>query len=298
MPSWYLKAALQGLMSLTSDPQRWNRLFQEHVTRSLDLAPSFFEEKWAKCKRHLEAHPASVSELSILELGTGWHPVVPIGMALSGAKAVYTVDVQSLLDRRPVADVVSAYYQCGDPALDRPRVEAAMGACQDADASGEDLLRAAGVTPLIADARKIPLPAGSIDLFSSNNTFEHIPEAVLVEILQEFRRLATDSAVMSHHVDMADHYVNFDRSITVFNFLRFSERTWRLFNNTLQYQNRLRFSDYLRIHERAGWLVEDTDTLAESRETLESVPLAPPFQSYDIDDLRIYDAWFRSTKSQ
>jgi hypothetical protein len=37
VPSWYLKAVLQGGMSHLPDPQRWNRLFQRHVTKGLEL---------------------------------------------------------------------------------------------------------------------------------------------------------------------------------------------------------------------------------------------------------------------
>lgn len=33
MPHWYLKAAIQGALSRFPEPQRYNRLFQRHVTR-------------------------------------------------------------------------------------------------------------------------------------------------------------------------------------------------------------------------------------------------------------------------
>ena len=110
-----------------------------------------------------------------------------------------------------------------------------------------------GIELLLTDARRIDLPAGHVDLFVSNNTLEHIPKDVLVGIFREFRRVGRRDSVMAHHIDLSDHYAGFDPSITVYNFLRFSERRWRLFNNRLHYQNRLRISDYRCIHVEAGW---------------------------------------------
>ena len=49
----------------------------------------------------------------------------------------------------------------------------------------------------------------------------------LLEILQEFRRIAAPDAVMSHTISLDDQYAAHDPGITPFNFLRFSDRAWR-----------------------------------------------------------------------
>ncbi len=66
---------------------------------------------------------------------------------------------------------------------------------------------------------------------------------------------------MSHHINVLDYYANFDRSISGYNFLRYSEGAWRLLNSPLSYQNRLRLSDYRRIHRWSGFtlLREDNE---------------------------------------
>jgi hypothetical protein len=130
-----------------------------------------------------------------------------------------------------------------------------------------------------------------VDLFVSNNTLEHIPPATLGEILGEFRRLASRDAVMDHFIDMSDHYAHFDRSITEFNYLRYSDRRWRLFNNDLQYQSRLRISDYRRLIDKAGFRIVAEDVERGSAEALESITLAARFRGYPEEDLAALRCW-------
>ncbi len=306
MARWYLKAAIQGALSLLPQPQRWNRLLQRHVTRSLRLRDAYFLRKWRQCERHLETFRAAggaTGGFVALELGTGWFPIVSTGLVLAGAHRVYSIDVQPLLRRAQLIATLEHYrrhLQAGTLVLPDGQAEQArkrLAALLERPASMEDLLRRLGVELLIADARSIDLPSGQIDLFVSNNTLEHIPGDALVDILREFRRLGRSDAVMTHFIDLADHYAAFDPSITVYNFLRFPEWRWRLFNNRLHYQNRLRVSDYRRIHAEAGWPPVAEDNSRKPVEMLRSVPLAPEFRRYREEDLLVYSTWMSARAS-
>ena len=304
MPPWIVKAAIQGVLSRLPNSQAYNHLFQKHVTRSVDLTETYFLSKFRQCERHLQelaresagARPAS---FVALELGTGWFPIVPIGLALGGAHRVYSVDTQRLISHARVLSTLEHYLRCIEtkklqtPSADsESRVRAAIE--QAPRLSAEALLAELGVEPLVADARALPLDAGSVDLICSNNTLEHIPRAVIVDILKEFRRVGSVSVLMSHHIDLADHYANFDKSISVYNFLKYSERTWRLFNNELQYQNRLRVSDFRAIHAEAGWQVLQELNTRKPEEVLKAIRLADEFKRYSVEDLLVYDSWFSS----
>lgn len=82
----------------------------------------------------------------------------------------------------------------------------------------------------------------------SNNTFEHIPKIILIDILKEFKRLLKADGVMSHFIDLSDHFAHFDTSITTYNFLKFSEKQWDLIDNSIQPQNRMRWADYKKMY--------------------------------------------------
>lgn len=304
MPSWLLKAALQGVMSALPASDRLNYLFQRHVTGSVVLSDEVFQRKVAQCSRHIQSFQAARADAGLpgvaLELGTGWYPVVPVGLALAGVTRVVTVDVSSLLSPERTRRVLAAYaalLRSGEAEKLLPRISpdraavVAAAAADQATKSTDELLAPLGIQVLIGDARASGLPAGSVDLFVSNNTFEHIAPQVLREIVAEFKRLAAPGAVMDHFIDMSDHYAHFDGAITEFNYLRYSDRTWRLFNNRLQYQSRLRIPDYRRIVGEGGFSIVAEDDEQGPADALAAVALAPRFRHYAVEDLLTLRVW-------
>ncbi len=138
-----------------------------------------------------------------------------------------------------------------------------------------------------ADARSVPLPDGSIDLIASTSTFEHVPEAMLREILAESYRLCHPGSIVSHEITYGDHYSHTDKSITPYNFLQFSERTWERLYMRHYYQNRLRHNNIRELIIEAGFtILEETPIIWDNaEEMLASVKLAKPFDSYPPKDL-------------
>jgi predicted nicotinamide N-methyase len=304
VPSWLLKAGVQGVISLVPGRHRLNALLQQHVTRSLTLSEEVFATKVAQCSHHLarfrEVRGEDRSPRAVLELGTGWYPIVPIGLALAGADGVTTLDVSSLTDAdrtRRTLELYALWLNSGRlasalPGIDAARATEALSAAQKADtASAGDLLARVGVRSLVGDGRATGLPDGAVELVVSNNTFEHIPPAVLEAILVEMRRIASRDAVMDHFVDISDHYAHFDHSISEFNYLRYPPRAWRLFNNRLQYQSRLRASDYRRLIVDARFTVVAEEAQRGAAEELARIPLAPQFRRYAQDDLLVLRTW-------
>lgn len=47
---------------------------------------------------------------------------------------------------------------------------------------------------------------------------------------------------------MSDHFAHFDKSITMYNFLKFSNKQWKWIDNNLMPQNRLRINDYKKMY--------------------------------------------------
>ncbi|MBV8734006.1 MAG: class I SAM-dependent methyltransferase [Solirubrobacterales bacterium] len=305
MPSWLLKAAVQGAISLLPGRHHFNSLLQQRVTGSLVLSKATFDAKVSHCRHHLErfrrVRDADGPPAAALELGTGWYPIVPVGLALAGAPEVTSIDVTALLEAervRRTLDMYAAALASGRlagqlPGLDPTRAKRTIATARErVGATAEELLATVGVRALLGDARASGLPAGSIELFVSNNTLEHIAPDALAEILAEFGRLSAPGAVMDHFVDISDHYAHFDRSITEFNYLRYPPAVWRFFNNSLQYQNRLRASDYRRLMERAGFTVIAEEPARGAPEQLARIRLARAFRGYGRADLLVLRSWF------
>lgn len=309
MPLWILKALVQGGISFLPGNQSWNYLFQKHVTKTLNLGSGRFERKLEQCRKHVEnyaaAAPAKKTSLSVLELGTGWYPVVPIGLYLCGAR-VWTVDRMSLLRASEVKEVLRLFLEHTQrgglteilPYVYEDRISSLQNLLDDdRPLPPAEMLKKLDIHHVICDARSTGLETSPIDLFVSNNTLEHIPEDVIYKIFLEFGRIASPGAVMSHFIDMKDHYANFDRSITHYNFLKYSSSWWRLFNNDLQYQNRLRISDHRRIHQAAGFKIVYEINEKGSPEELECMTISEEFRRHSNEELLVFGSWMVSTRN-
>jgi Methyltransferase domain len=305
MPSWIAKAAVQGLLSQVPGGRACNRWLQE-VRRTPGRA--FFEEKLATCREHLRHYfdlggHSRESPFTALELGTGRVPVVPLGIALCGAARVTSIDLVDLAHRdltraacRFLLDeAASGRLLAQLPWVRKERIDVLgqVFARYDDVPLGESL-GWLGIEFRVGNVRQLDRPEPPFDLIASNNTLEHVGIDAVEGIFAAFRRVAAPGVTMSHFIDLADHYAHFDRRLTPYNFLRFRPGVWRLLNNDLQYQNRLRVSDYRRAHAQAGFrivLEQDDDSAAAG---LDGLQVAAEFRHYSRRDLAVTTSWMVS----
>jgi hypothetical protein len=238
-----------------------------------------------------------------VELGTGWHPVVPVGLFLCGVQRIFTFDIVSLLRPENVRGTLSRFLEYAESGTLRPllpqfredRLERLRESLNDPGAHAPvETLHQLGIEVIVRDAQDTGLPADSVDLFVSNTTLEHIPPRTLVGIFQEFHRIAVRSAIMSHLIDMSDHYSHFDRRLSPYNYLRYSDGVWRFFNNSLQFQNRLRLSDYRKMLDDTGFELRSEDNRQGSSQELGRIRIAPQFREYPAEDLLTTHSWMVS----
>ena len=104
------------------------------------------------------------------------------------------------------------------------------------------------------DARATGLAADSVDCVTSTSTLEHIDPSDIGGILRECHRILRADGIMSMAVDYTDHY-----AISQYNFLRYSDRAWKMFNPQLHFQNRQRHADYVRLFEASGFELSRND---------------------------------------
>ena len=238
------------------------------------------------------------------EVGTGRVPLVPTAFWLMGAESTVTVDLNPYLNDSIVADAIDYLRR------HRTEVEEAFGDLLLGDrldallalngTGGEaarrllDLARIRYVAP--ADAADTGLPDHSIDFHTSYAVYEHVPPAIIEDILVEGSRILAPAGLFVNNIDYADHFALKDPSVTKINFLRFSDSEWdRLAGNRYMYMNRLRHDDVLALHERAGLEVLRSDTRTDSRVREE---LARPGLTVDVrfaekspETLGIVGAW-------
>jgi SAM-dependent methyltransferase len=227
---------------------------------------------------------------TVVEVGTGWVPVIPIGLSLLGAKRILSYDLTAHLLRDVAMQSLAQMPEC------LPAVAEISGAPLDVLTARLSRLCAAKDFDTLADrmgfeyfapADMATSTATDVDLVYSNLVFEHVTPAALMSIIEHSRRILKSGGIAWHHVDYSDHYAHTFKDLSLINFLRYGERTWNAIGQSdLHYQNRLRKSDYVRAFKVGGFeVVRAIDHFGISEARARRAPLAEPFSRCEISDL-------------
>jgi hypothetical protein len=297
---WMLKAVVQKVISFMPQKERLNYFFQKHITKAVHLTDQHFAWKIGHACDHIGFYAGSNGVVSrenaaVLELGTGWYPIVPLAFYLSGFNYFTSIDIYNWMTRESFVVTVKKFedwHQKGKlsaylPDIKMERWIKVVEMANNNDLARDDFCKAIGLSNHLIDARNTGFDSKTFDFITSNNTFEHIPKEVLIDILKEFKRLIKPDGLMSHFIDMSDHFAHFDQSITDYNFLKYSEKEWRLIDNSIQPQNRMRWSDYLNMYAELDIPAQEKKVRPGNLQELSKVALADQFKDYKKEDLAI-----------
>ncbi|NEU12883.1 class I SAM-dependent methyltransferase, partial [Methylobacterium sp. BTF04] len=232
---------------------------QKRVAHSVGLGDGLFFDRLDKACRHLNNFRDGPDQGGLpsraVEIGTGWFPIVPIALWLCGVGTVETYDLSRHATDTRLSQTIEHFiiaWKNGRlaralPDLDRDRISRLKRMAQNRIPSElVEGLAELGIHYAIAPIGPERIPRGSVDLVFSTAVLEYLPYPALVGLLRECCDSLSPKGVVSHWVDLSDEYAYFDRDITPFNFLRFSDRAWRLINNPIIPLSRLRLDEYRR----------------------------------------------------
>ncbi|MGC9332198.1 MAG: methyltransferase domain-containing protein, partial [Bacteroidales bacterium] len=226
MSKWILKAVVQKSISYLPGSEKINYLFQKYVTRGVDLTDEHFGHKIRHASDHLNylnKYAGENQAHTILELGTGWYPIVPVMFYLSGAGRVISVDIHNWINRENQIRTFKKFEEWKTrrllddfiPVIREDRWKKLLHMIRHAgEYDMEQINETIGLRCEKQDARALDLCNDSIDFICSNNTLEHVDSGHLYPIFREFVRVLKPSGVMSHFIDMSDHFAHLDRKIT------------------------------------------------------------------------------------
>jgi SAM-dependent methyltransferase len=269
---WQVKAAIQATLSRAPGGYAVHRRLQDRLgTDRLDVAEEY--ERKRRFLMRMRGHGLDWQDRTFLEVGTGWHPFLPLVLQLLGAQRVLTLDVNPWLSADTLVETARAIDSVADRlaedfGVDAAMARGAMGELARRVETGEDL-RTALLAHSVdyrcpADAGATDLDADSIDYVISSNVLEHVPPTEIRRMLTEAKRVLRPGGVSAHHVDPGDHF-SADERITTVNFLKFSPRAWHAIASGLAYHNRLRCIDYPRMHEELGFELVASDVDLDER---------------------------------
>lgn len=285
---WHLKAVVQKFISLLPASQKVNYVFQKHITKGLTLTDDLFFDRLGHGVEHYKAFQkyaqTGVPLRTAFELGTGWYPIVPFAMYLYGAERITTTDIDKLCTSAQCINLAKMYvrqYKSGGLSslgFEKPERFETLSRISDmpTDTPVDDLLALLNITYLVLDLSR-PADIGSFDLVTSNNTFEHVYPEVLAPILSNLNNGTARGGVMSHFIDLSDHYAHMDSSINVYHFLRYSDAQWKMIDNSVQPMNRWRMPDYRKLYQELGINITAENVRPGDVGQLKTIPLDQRF---------------------
>jgi SAM-dependent methyltransferase len=293
---WQLKGLLQKGLCVVPGGRNLNDRLQRRVgeLRNFERNVAGKIEDWQLSLKYLRDVNFDVRGKTVVEIGTGWQPVLPICFSLAGARRIITFDIVRHLD------VGLTFRMMGLLETHLDTIAHASGnSAERVRRSYQKLRQVGNVQTLLkraqvkycapADARETCLPPGSVDLIYSNSVMEHVPKDVILELMRESFRILRPGGLALHNVACNDHYAHMDRTISFVNYLRFTESQWSGWNNALQYQNRLRASEFLELAASGGLEViyKQMAVRPGTNEALAKLEVAPQFKRFSPEDLAV-----------
>ena len=226
----------------------------------------------------LEKEGIDLEEKTVLELGSGWAPIIPYFFThFAEVARVATYDINEHYDSKTIAKL-NAYYKANFQI---------------------DIASESGKYALPSNVKYYPKTnlADStirlnehIDLVFSRFVLEHIPPEDLLKIHQSFSKILPKSAYILHMISPSDHRAYNDKSLSYYDFLKYSPEEWKKNHTKFDYHNRLRLPNYLEIFEKAGYEVVslDYDTCdkdSEKYRKFKELTLHKDFQNYTEEEL-------------
>lgn len=309
MKKWKQKAIVQKTISYLPFSHKINYIFQKYVTKGINLSDEYFSDRLGHAKEHIKSfqqYGGKAIPATCLEIGTGWYPIVPISFFLVGADKIYSVDISFLTSKERMQTTLQKFVAYNHTEQLKnyidflpERFDIIINLLAEYDKYTLDqVLHKLNITYLIEDARKLSLPDNCIDLVNSNNTFEHIYPAILIPILKDFKRVVKkQGGVMSHFIDMSDHFAHFDKTINIYNFLQFSDEQWKWIDNAIQPQSRIRIYDYKQIYADLNIPITEESFRDGNISELKSISLAAKFSNQPLEEIAKSHCHFISNMS-
>ncbi len=289
--NWKAKGAIQRTLSMLPGGTSCNYLLQRSLgsLRSDERIHGAFEQDVTVLFERMARLDLDPARSRILEIGTGWLPTFPLSLALAGFRHVHTVDLHPHLRESAVRRTLLALRDHLDhPAFHPFATPEQVHRTYDRLIRSEAILPAANITyKAPCNAAATQWEAGSMDLITSNNVFEHVPAPILVEVFAEAKRLLRPRGHVLHCVNCGDHYAYSDNTITQLNYLSFSEPQWSRWNNAIQYQNRLRPIDFIEMADARGLAIQSAEFTPNPAHLaqLQTMEIAPEFRHYTPEQL-------------
>lgn len=296
--NWKYKAFIQKALDTIPFGRKLNYFMQRNITKNLPVSNATFFEKfdfsYSQLEKIRQFLPLNPDKLKSLEFGAGWDMLTPLSYYLMGVKEQLVIDLYYNMKTDLINNSIQRFADNKETLEDRYNIsleDINRAEIKDFD-DLKDNFGIAYMAPV--NAAVSGFEDNSFDYITSLSTLEHVPEKDIKPILDECFRILKPGGIFSSIIDLRDHYSYFDRDISIYNFLQFSEKEWKKYNHNLQYQNRLRNKEYKALIESSKFNVMEYLTAKydeKEKSALERLHLDGKFSNNSPEDNGIKQIW-------
>lgn len=298
-----LKNSLMGILPISIQEQL--RLIKRKIyPHRIDLDKRTLDQGIQQVQMLIEAGFAPFGK-DYLELGTGWSPIIPIVFYLAGCRTLTLVDGQRLMDDHTFGQTCQQLIAYSKEIANQLNTEEQL--IEDKLIKLTGLPLAAALKQMNAqylapcDLFDANLGQNTIDIISSRAVLEHISPTTIKKLFIEFNKLLRSDGAMCHIIDNSDHWEHGDKSIGRLNFLKYSQASFNIISsmNPLDYQNRLRHSEYKTLMKDTGFKVifDQSPPDQKALNDLNSLRIDKSFQKFTTEDLAILTSYVVAAKA-
>lgn len=225
-------------------------------------------------QRLLQKKGLFLGGLNILEIGSGWAPVMPYFMLFQGkAKSVSTFDLNRHFSKNGVSRLNKVFLKEYGIRIN------------PMSTSSYHLPKNISYYP---NTNLINADLPETDLVFSRFVLEHVKPEELILIHEKFKKSLKPGSLIVHLISPSDHRAYVDNNLSLQDFLQYSKTEWQKKQTKFDYHNRLRLPQYLSIFKAAGLEVLDLEydqPGADTFKKFKAVKLHEEFQKFTDEEL-------------
>ena len=217
----------------------------------------------------------STSGKTIIEIGSGWLPIMPYFFKYLGeASTVITYDINRHYDRKNIDSLNLEFSEKFKISIEKSEI-------------GKYNLPSGIKYYPNTDLNEVPIRKAEIVF--SRFVLEHI-NPLSIKRIHEIFKMEIPDAYIIHMISPSDHRAYVDKNLSNQDFLRFSEEQWQKKQTRFDYHNRLRLPEYLKIFKELKYEVlllesESANINSNIYKKFKSVPLHNDYKEFSDDEL-------------
>ena len=217
-----------------------------------------------------------ISGKTLIEIGSGWLPIMPYFFKyFEKMRAVETYDLNKHYNHNSIRELNNSFSQ------------------------------KFGVNIETANGRKYPLPEAIryhpntnlihaklpvAEIVFSRFVLEHVSPLDIKNIHLKFKKELKPGSHIIHFISPGDHRAYVDKSLSLQDFLQYSEPEWKKKYTRFDYHNRLRLPQYIEIFESLGFEIihlefSNPPLDSEAYKKFKSIKLHPDFKKITDEEL-------------